>query len=311
MRRLISLLLVLTACGIAPARVSPATQTSVFVTASFRDRNNLFVERLDREQVQVFENGEQREVEFMAMDEVPTIFGIIFDLNLFSAPFEDERGRAGRISSAALARNVAFELIDKVFRGQSLWAGVYRQRLQVVSDVTTDGFVVKGAVSQVKGSRSADDPFLYSALFAAIQKMSERHEKRRVIVLLLDSLDVRTVEKLNPLKNLLSNSNVELFVVFLGSKYSSGRGGLPPANASRSLKELAQVTCGDLFVAADFGDHPEDLNRRLQNQLRTLYTLGFKSQSPDNRAAKMTIRCTLPGSKVLHHPFTPRLQPDF
>jgi len=290
---------------------SAGEKVPVYVTASFMDRNSLFLETLTLEEIQVFENDEPRNLRFMAQSEIPTVYGVLFDLAMFPESIEDERAGARGISSAAMARSLAYEIIDKLIGRQAVWVGIYEQDLRILIDVAIDGSRAKALIAQVRGRRRPEESFLFPALFSAVQKMNGRHEKRRVIVLFLDGLDVRTSEKLKPLKNLLSYSNVELFVIYLGSKLVGERGGLPPAMGLATLKELAEVTSGDLFANADYRDHPEDLIRRMLNHMRTFYTLGFDSQPPEDRAGKLRIRCLLPGSKARHHPVVPRLQFQF
>jgi hypothetical protein len=118
----------------------------------------------------------------------------------------------------------------------------------------------------------------------------------------MDTLDMSTAGKLKPLKNLLSSSNVELFVVSFASKLGSGRGGLSPALSQASLRELTQLTSGEAFFMSDYRDHYEDATRRIFNEIRTFYTLGFESESSPEKPARLSIRCTVPGSKVRHHP---------
>lgn len=60
----IALLLAALLC--CPAPVQAAQKTAVFVTASFLDRNRLYVDNLKRDEVRVFEDGQPREVEFLA-----------------------------------------------------------------------------------------------------------------------------------------------------------------------------------------------------------------------------------------------------
>lgn len=72
-----------------------------------------------------------------------------------------------------------------------------------------------------------------------------------------------------------------------------------------SLTELAQATAGDIFLAADHRDHLDDISQHIYNQLRTFYTFGFESVSSAENPAKLTIRCTRPGSKIKCHPNVP------
>ncbi|HYK89511.1 MAG TPA: hypothetical protein VE398_12120, partial [Acidobacteriota bacterium] len=244
-----------------------------------------------------------REIEFMAQEEVPTVYGIIFDLSMLPEnPENDYRGSTLVISGATASRSLAYQLIDKHMGKQTMWVGAYEKELSITQDFTTDGFSAKSAIQRMYTKKSNVESFLYSALVAGILKMNQRNEKRRVIVLFMDTLDMDTAGKLRPLKNLLSSGNVEFFVISIASKLGHGRSGVAPAINQSSLKELTQATCGEAFFTADYGEHLEDLARRIYNELRTLYTFGFESEGTADKPSRLSIRCTRPGSKVRHHP---------
>ncbi len=288
---------------IAPVAPVRAAGKAAFVTASLTDRRGLFIQDLAKDEVQIMEDNKPRKIEFMAQEEVPTVYGLIFDYSMLPEnPENDYRGSRLVISSATAARSLAHDLIDKHLGRQTIWVGGYAKELSITQDFTSDGFSAKSAIQAMHSGRGVVEPFLYSALVAGVMKMNTRSEKRRVIILFLDALDSDTAGKIKPLKNLLSSSNVELFVVSFASKLGSGRGGLAPAISRSSLQSLTETTCGEAFFGTDYGDHLEDLARRLYNELSTLYTFGFESEGSAGKPSRLTILCTRPGAKVRHHP---------
>jgi VWFA-related protein len=299
----ITSLLVTLLCCTAP--VQAAQKTAVFVTASFLDRNRLYVENLERDEVRVFEDGQPREVEFLAGEEVPVAYGLLLDRVLLPEPSEESRPYPDYISNSTAALNVAYQLLDQCLRGQAGWAATYDTEMHLVVDFTQDGGRVKQSIQQLRSRHSLDESSLYSALVTAVQKINQRNEKRRVLVVFLDVLDRNTGGKLKLLKNLLSASNVELFIASFASKSGSGRGMLPLQSES-SLRDLAAVTAGDACFSAMEGI--EGLGRRISNQIRTFYTIGFESESSPDKPARLTIECARPGVKVRTHPVTPTLR---
>ncbi len=300
--------LLIPGCQPSRAAAPEVLKGSAFVTASFVDRNSLFIEDLNQEEVQIFENDQPRKIQFMAREEVPTVYGLIFELSLLpERPDDDYRGSTLVISGASASRSMAYELIDKYMSRQTVWVGGYDKGLKIVRDDTTDGFSAKAAIQEMHGTREQGESFLYSALVAGVMKMNTHAEKRRVIVVFLDLLDVNTAGKLKPLKNLLSASNVELFVVSFAGRLRSGRDGMAPAISQSSLRELGQATSGEALFAADNRDHFEDMTHRIYNEIRTFYTFGFESEASSDQPPRLTIRCTRPGSKVRHHPLVPAL----
>jgi hypothetical protein len=294
--------------GAVAATIAASPKSPVYVTASFQDRNGLFLENLSKTDIQVFEGGTLREVEFLAMDQLPVVYGLIFEKGLVpDYQWQDRKTDIHEMPGIKSAQDLAYELIDKRLGQQAVWVGAYDQELEVLLEPTTDGFRAKEAVHGIRGVRSPES-FLYSALFSAVQRMGERAEKRRVLVVFLDQLDGKTAGKIQPLKNLLSQSNVELFTLSFGSKTGTGRDGLSATFSQAALRDLAKVTCGDVFFASDYRDHLEDVSRRLLGQIRTLHTIGFESEADADKGAKLLVRCSVPGSKVKHHASVPILR---
>lgn len=281
----------------APCHASRAQEIPVYVSASFTDRNNLYVEDLAPEEVEILQDGKPRRIEFMARDELPAAYGIIFERALLGEP-GDERRFGLSDAGAAAARNLAYELVDKHLRRQVFWIGCYDKELAVALDFTSDAFQAHAAIQQLRGGRGPEESFLYGALFAALRRMNERHEKRKVLIVFLESVDPGTLDRIKPLKNILSLSNVELFCVRFGARVTGRPGGVSPQMSDAALRELAAATAGEAYSAAVYGDHAEDLSRRLYNHIRTLYTFGFLAEPPGESPARLSIRCRRPGCKV-------------
>jgi hypothetical protein len=270
------------------------------VTAGFLDRNDLFIEDLQMSEVEILENGRPRKIEFMARDEIPTVYGVLFERSMLPESADLDRPSGQAIPNAVAARDIAYQMIDKQLARQTIWIGVYDRDLQVAFEASSDGFGAKNAIHQLRGTRSSTSTFLYSALFSAVNKMNQRHEKRRVLILFTNGIDSDTAGKMKQLKNLLASSNVELFVVCFASRLG-GAGSLPPAAIVSSLKDLSQVTSGYAFFTMDYRDHFEDIVRRMLNHLRTFYTFGFTSEPEPADQGKLQIRCLRPNSKVKSH----------
>jgi VWFA-related protein len=299
----LGLLLAFLLCRPAPA--PPAQRTPVFVTASFLGKNRLFLEDLSREEVKVYENGQPREVEFFAGSEVPVVYGLLFDRALLPRSFEDLSPLQGRVPAAQAAANVAYQLVDLGLGRQVGWVATYDTEMRLALDFSPDGGRIKDAIRQLRGERTLEESSLYSALFASVKKMNRRNERRRVVILFLEVLDSGTGDKLRPLKNLLSASNIELFIASFASRTATVRG-LPPFQSEASLRDLASVTAGDAYFSAMEGI--EGLGRRISEQIRTFYTIGFQSDSPPDNPARLKVECTRPGVKIKSHPVVPNLR---
>jgi VWFA-related protein len=300
----LALMLIPLLCWAAPQL--PAQKKPVFITASFIGKNRLFLEDLSREEIRVFENGEPREIAYFAGKEVQVVYGLLFDRAILPEPFQEPRREANQIPPSMAAANVAFQLLDQSLANHVGWAASYDKELQTSIDFTADSGRVKDSIQAMRGQRTSQESYLYSALFNAIQKMNRRNEKRRILILFLNTLDRDTGDRLKPLKNLLSASNMELFVASFASRSDSGTRGLPSAHSEAALRELAGATAGTAYFS--YVESLEGMGRRISNQIRTLYTIGFESGSIDGQPSTLKIECTRPGVKITAHPVIPNLQ---
>jgi len=289
-----------------PARAA-GEKRPVFVTASLLNRNDLYIDNLERSEVEILEDGHSRPLEFMARDELPSVYGIVFDRAMLPDVTESERSGLQSRSSATSARDIAYELIDKYLARQTIWVGAYSRELQVVFDAAADGFGAKDAIGRIQGGRSTEPSYFFAALASAVTKMNQRHERRRILIFFLESIDSETAARSKILKNLLASCNVELFTLSYATRLGTA-GGLHPALNSSLLRELAQATAGQAFFSTDYRDHPEDIVRRILSQLQTFYTFGFTAESGLDNPGKLSIKCSRPGSKVKQHPTVPAFE---
>jgi hypothetical protein len=281
-----------------------AGMQQVYVTASFLDTRELFIEDLQADEVRILENGTPRKIEFVARDQIPVVYGLLFDRSVFANDSSRQRTLPGSAPPASQVKDMAFSLIDKYLRQQTLWVASYGLQFHLELDSTTDGFRAKEVISQIGAGRRTEEAFAYAGLYSAVQKMNQCHEKRRVIILFLDALDLESAGKVPQLKNLLSISNVELVIISFASRLFAGSG-IPPAANRGALVALAQATAGDAYFSADSGGYFEDLTRRIHNHIRTFYTFGFESNYQPDRKTPLLIHCTRPGSRAKHHPNIP------
>jgi len=288
------------------AWTSEAQTRPVFVTASFTDRNQIFMENLSAEEIEVSEDGQPRKIEFIAMEQLPSVYGILIESALLADSTGDTRYDSRGVPGANLARDILYELIDKYLGRHPVWVGAYQRDLEVVLDFTSDPFRVKDSVEQLRVPKRRSDSNLYTSLFSAVRKMSERNEKRRVLLLFLESVDPESAGRTRQLKNLFAASNVELFAISFSSRIATA-GGLNPQVGEAVLRDIVGSTAGQAFQASANRDHPEDITRRLLNQIRTFHTIGFQASSPRESPGKLIIRSTRSGSNVKHHPVVPAL----
>jgi len=276
--------------------------TPIYVTASFVDDEGFYINDLQQDEVTILEDGQPRPIKFMAGQELPAVYGLIFDRSLLDAPGESDRisGRdRPRISEATAAKNMAYELIDKYLGQHPVWVGAYDKELTVVLEPVRDRFRTKESIQRLQGTKEGAESFLYGALFSAIKKMSQRSERRRVLIVFVETMDLESSRRREPLRNLLAASNVETLFVGFGSKLGSSSGpGLRNRMLQPFLAELGRESAGETLFLSDYGGNLDDIVRRLIRQLQTMYTFGFESESSMEKPAELAIKCSRKGCKV-------------
>jgi VWFA-related protein len=146
---------------------------------------------------------------------------------------------------------------------------------------------------QIPRTLGANMTRLYDALLEALDGFdtSQRHTRRRVIVVLSDGADTASSADRDTVVTRAREADTMIYAIGLtGSDLVRGRPVVRPPD--RDLRHIAEETGGGYIEAA--GRHLSDDLERVVNELHEQYLLGFLAPA-DGRVHALSIRVTRPG----------------
>ena len=277
--RMCTVAMMVAAMGLQPATTAVAlAQTPSFraavdvvsVTAVVRDSRGRPVNNLLREDFQVFERGQLRQiVQFKASDQGPVSLGILFDVS---------GSMRGTTQMAAGQRAVEHILawVNPAQDEVALFSFDAELRKEV--DFTTDMEKVKSAVNSLT---AVGQTSLYDAIGKTAAALSDRPSPRRAVVVITDGID--TSSKLTPaqVSGMASAIDVPVYVIAVLSPLDhpgqdSAVVGADTSPVATHLSNLAYWTGGTLFMVSAPA-HASQAARDLITELRHQYLLAFEA----------------------------------
>ena len=270
---------VVAALGLQPATTGVAVaQTPSFraavdvvsVTAVVRDSRGRPVNNLLREDFQVFERGQLRQiVQFKSSDQGPISLGILFDVS---------GSMRGTLQMTAGQRAVEHILawVNPAQDEVALFSFDAELRKEV--DFTTDMAKVKSAVNSLT---AVGQTSLYDAIGKTAAALSDRPSPRRAVIVITDGID--TSSKLTPsqVSGMASAIDVPVYVIAVLSPLDhpgqdSAVVGADTSPVATHLSNLAYWTGGTLFMVSAPA-HASQAARDLVTELRHQYLLAFEA----------------------------------
>lgn len=211
--------------GQSPAPVLRLTTLEVAVPLLAYDANGRFVDDLQPHEVLVLEEGESRPV--VSLKREPARLLLLLDgANEFgtfkNGPTQRYRGEDRPIwekrtpESSLLARptahSFAVSLLDRLSPRDEVAVIQYADRVRLLQDWTPDPSQARRALES--GYRVGLRSTFYDALHLAAQKLAEKREGRRIVVLLSDGID--SASKIGPDRAIQALEAVQATVFVVG-----------------------------------------------------------------------------------------------
>jgi len=257
--------------GQTPRAVSPEQERDftlsldvqlVALNVTVLDRKGSFVTGLNKENFQVFENGQRQEIRLFYNEDVPLTIGLLVDSS------GSMRDRRREVDSAALAFVEASKPEDEMFVVN------FNEEVQLglAPDQPFSSNVpqLREALSRlvVRGQTS-----LYDALWMALEHLKKGHHDKKALIVLSDGADNASTHSF--LETLAAARRSQATIYSVGI-YEPGSEDRDP----KSLKELARATGGEAVFPQSI-DEVEAICKHFARTIRAQYTLGY---SPSNTA---------------------------
>lgn len=250
---------------------------AVKLIVTVADGKGRFVGGLTKEAFTVFEGKSERELVYLAEQDVPVSVALLLDV---SGSMQWEGLQAAKLAAARFMQqsrpdNAYFvsefnktwrELTDWTSDARVVEAGLHR------AGVSTQTATKKGRPPQPQGATA-----LHDACFAAVEKLARAPHPKRVLLIITDgSEDNASTRKLRELKQLIQTSGVLVYAIAMRFENSW----VYNEPGERNLDEITRISGGRGFFPAQGKELIEAVDR-LALELRQQYVVSF---APANAA---------------------------
>lgn len=213
----------------------------VALNVSVTDPRRQFVANLARENFEVFENGQKRDVLFFAAGRVPVDVAIAIDTS---------SSMGSRLEGAQQA---AIGLVEALHPGDRISVIAFGERASVVQPLGAD---MRGAIRAIRRTRARGSTALYDALYVAMRHLAAARSRatvarRPAIVLLSDGEDTASFVGYEDVLELAKESDIAVYTIaFL--QHFDARSSKPAAKTGAqpryAMRALGHETGGRAFV---------------------------------------------------------------
>jgi Ca-activated chloride channel family protein len=261
----------------------------VALSVTVRNTARQYVDDLNREDFQVFENGVPQTLTFFGKSNVP--LGIAFLLDT-SASMEQ---------ALPLAQEAAIAFA-RTLRPADLGAVIdFDSTVKTVQGFTHDAHALEAAIRNTSAGGSTA---LFNAVYIALKELNKlpaeadsHPPRRRAIVVLSDGEDTSSLVDFEDLQDLASRSDTVIYSIGLG-QHEMTRGG-KPQEGEFVLRRLAEQTGGRAFFpkeARDLATVYADIREELSRQSSLAYESAMGQR--DGQWRRISVRVSRPNVLV-------------
>jgi len=242
----------------------------VILHATVVDGQRRLVPNLDRNTFSVFENGAPQKITSFRQEDVPVALGVVVDN---SGSMRDKRDK---INQAVL------NLIRAGNPGDEIFVVNFSQFPYLDQDFTSDINLLQQALQKISQHGSTA---LYDAIVASsVHLRNNTRMDKKALLVITDGHDNASRETLQEAARRLQQENgPTLYAVGLLGEEELRRPG------REALKSLADSTGGVAFFPRTL-DEVNDITQTVAHDIRSQYTIGYKSTNPKQNTQYRTVR---------------------
>lgn len=246
----------------------------VHLNASVSDRSGRAIADLTKSDFAVYEDNIQQVITHFEPATTPFDLTLLLDLS------------GSTEKKIRVIREAAKRFVDFIGPEDRLAVYTFRRRVQVVSHLTNDRFLLKRRLDEIE--RGGGGTAFYDALWFTASELEPVSSKRKAIVVMTDGVDnsISSPEDspsrhtFEELLERLEESDLIVYPIYLDTEYEMvvqqhRETSEAYAVARRQLSELAERTAGVLFRAARVEDL-ELVYQQVADELRTVYSLAYE-----------------------------------
>jgi Ca-activated chloride channel homolog len=275
----------------APGRRSAITirmdTDLVVIDVTATDKAGNYVRDLRAEDIQLFEDGQERKINFFAMTDEAVLsrpLAVVFALDLSGSLRPDEM---------ATLRQAAMKFTE-LMKGDSVFAAMsFNYKVKIVQDFTPSPEKIEQAFAKM--NKFEGSTRIYDALERAIRMLDRdapRTRKgrpvRRVIVVITDGFDSASIIDRREVIRRANDAGVTIYSVTLPSYALS-----PTDSSSRVITPLDASRIVEATGGQDFSANAHDFRpifKALAEEIRASYALAYYPENRDGKRHELRVK---------------------
>jgi Ca-activated chloride channel family protein len=249
----------------------------VLIPLTVTDPLNRLVTGLERDEFFIYENNQLQQLKSFSAEDAPVSIGIVMDLS-------------GSMSNKVVrARESIVEFMRTSNPQDEFFIIGFNDRPELIEDFTSSVEDIEARLQTVRaGHRTA----LLDAIYYGVNKMKQAKYERKAILIVSDGGDNRSRYTENEVRNLVRESDTELFSIGIFDAYAATT---EERNGPLLLHDLSEETGGQLFRVDDVSDMT-DIATKISAELRNQYVLGYRPSEAkrDGKWRKVKVKLVPP-----------------
>jgi Ca-activated chloride channel homolog len=267
----------------------------VVIDVTATDKSGAYIRDLRPEEVQVFEDGQERNINFFALTDEVTLsrpLAVVFALDLSGSL---------RLDEMTTLRQAAMKFTE-LMKGESVFAALtFNHKVKITQDFTPDPARISRAFERM--DRFEGSTRIYDALDRAVTMLNRSAPRtrngrpvRRVVVVITDGFDSASIIDRKELIHRANDAGVTIYSItlpsFALSPTDSSTRVITPLDASR----IVSATGGQDF-SADASDF-SPIFKALAEEIRASYALAYYPDNRDGKRHELRIKTSRPGIQI-------------
>jgi len=267
----------------------------VVIDVTATDRSGAYVRDLRPEEVQVFEDGQERKINFFAVTDEAALsrpLAVVFALDISGSL---------RLDEMTTLRQAAMKFTE-LMKGDSVFAALsFNHKINIVQDFTPSQEKIVRAFEKM--NRFEGSTRIYDALDRAVTMLNRSAPRtrngrpvRRVVVVITDGFDSASIIDRREVIRRANDAGVTIYSVTLPSFALS-----PTDSTSRVITPLDASRIVSATGGQDFPADARDFTpifKALAEEIRASYALAYYPDSRDGKLHELRVKTSRPDVKI-------------
>jgi len=283
------------------AALSAATPQPRFITFSAKGKHGIYLRDLKISEVSLFVDDRPVKVSYLGYKNVETAFAFVLENSKRTAPYVVTSPVWGPVNPIDQIRyQLSSGYFNHLVKQGVVMISEFSTERRLLQDFTDDEFLLEDAINRMTPNSievSIDEPEVGRAFGYGLERLRNRPEKRKVLILMTTTVDQETYKNMEEYQEMLRRHDIDLYVISFAARNISGPGVTFAQTMSTTFfRNIVHETGGQLYLTGEYtkvSQFMDDLKTRLQNS----YTIGFYA-TPGDEEAEHSIRIVARDEKV-------------